>query len=139
MKFTFETTAYIKDGNLMVRNRTQMEREALASGLTEFEVVLKKKTRSRSLQQNRWWWLCMSILGEQLGYRREEMHEVCKMKFLKRELVDTKSGEVFEYLKSTTELTTTEFSELIESVIQWSAEQFQIVLPMPGEQLTIEV
>lgn len=137
MKFSFETTAYIKDGALMVRNRKEMEREAVASGLNEFEVVLKKKTKSRSIQQNRWWWLCMSIMGEQLGYRREEMHEICKFKFLKRELIDTKSGEVFEYLKSTTELSTTEFSELIESVIQWSAEQFKIVLPMPNEQLTL--
>ena len=79
----------------------------------------------------------MTIMAEHLGYQKEEMHEICKYRFLKRELVNENTGEVYEYLKSTTDLTTVEFSELIEVVIQWSAESFSIILPMPGEQLSM--
>lgn len=137
MTFSFETTAYVKDGTLLIRNRKQLELEALNSGLNEFDVVIKKKTKNRSVLQNRWWWACMTILGAELGYRKHEIHEICKFRFLKAEMVNEKTGEVFEYLKSTSDLTTTEFSTLIETVIQWADETFKVKLPMPNDQLDL--
>lgn len=132
-----ETTGYLKDGHVKFRNLDRFKEELLKSGWTEFEVTICKKSKHRSTQQNRWWWSCINILSNHLGYSKDTMHEICKYKFLKRELVDEKTGEVFEYLKSTTELTTTEFSVLIESFIQWSAETFNCVLPYPNEQITL--
>lgn len=138
MSFKFETTAYFKDGKLLIRNRSQLESEALNSGLNEFDVVIQKKSKHRSAEQNRWYWSCVTILANELGYSKEEMHEILKFKFLKAELADTKTGEVFEYLKSSANLTTVEFSTFMESLIQWSAETFNVVLPMPNEQIGIE-
>jgi len=132
-----ETTGYTKDGNVFFRNQKQISKDILQSGWGEFEVTICKKSKHRSTQQNRWWWCCVTILSNELGYSKDQMHEICKFKFLKHELVDEKTGEVFEYLKSTTELTTTEFSTLIESLIQWSAETFNCVLPYPNEQTTL--
>jgi hypothetical protein len=132
-----EFTGYTKDGNVFFRNQKQVSKDILQSGWTEFEVTIEKKSKHRSTQQNRWWWSCITILSNHLGYSKDQMHEICKYKFLKRELVDEKTGEVFEYLKSTTDLTTTEFSVLIESLIQWSAETFNCVLPYPNEQITL--
>lgn len=132
-----ETTGYILNGKPKFRNLERFSKEILESGWSEFEIIVCKKSKHRSTQQNRWWWACISILANELGYTKEQMHEICKYKFLKRELVDEKTGEVFEYLKSTTELTTTEFSTLIESLIQWSSETFKCVLPIPNEQLEL--
>lgn len=135
MKLT--TTGYIKDGAIVFRNLDRFKGEIIESNWTEFEITVEKKKKSRSAQQNRWWWACMAILSNELGYRKEEIHEICKYKFLKRELVDENSGEVFEYLKSTTDLTTTEFSVLIESVIQWAQDTLKITLPLPNTQLQL--
>jgi len=132
-----ETTGYTKDGNVFFRNQKQISKDILQSGWSEFEVTICKKSKHRSVSQNRWYWQCVTILANELGYSKDQMHEICKFKFLKHELVDEKTGEVFEYLKSTTELTTTEFSTLIESLIQWSAETFNCVLPYPNEQTTL--
>lgn len=138
MKFEYTTTAYYNSiGLLCIRNSEQLKAECKKTDLKEFEVVFKSKSKHRSTQQNRWWWACINILSNELGYSKDQMHEICKYKFLKHELVDEKTGEVFEYLKSTTELTTTEFSTLIESLIQWSAETFNCVLPYPNEQTTL--
>lgn len=137
MKFEFSTSAYIKDGQIMVRNRQQLQAEALASGLNEFEVVVRKKVKSRSSEQNKWYWACVTIIGNELGYERNQMHEIIKYRFLKSEAVDKKTGEVFEYLKSSAELTTTEFTEFMDGLIRWSAETFNIVLPMPNEQTSL--
>lgn len=132
-----ETTGYIQDGKVKFRNVERLTTDILVVGWNEFDVTIQKKSKHRSTQQNRWWWSCVTVLSNHLGYSKDQMHEICKYKFLKREFVDEKTGEVFEYLKSTTELTTTEFSVLIESLIQWSAEKFNCVLPYPNEQITL--
>lgn len=132
-----ETTAYIKDGKLFVRNRSYIEREAVKSGVLEFDVIIQKKSKHRSVSQNRWYWAAMQILSEHLGYTKNEMHEIAKFKFLKVELVNEKTGEVFERIRNTPELTTVEFSVYMEEIIKWSAETFDVLLPYPNEQLTI--
>lgn len=64
------------------------------------------------------------------------MHEVLKFKFLKSELVNEKTGEVFEYLRSTADLTKSEFGELVDSMIQWASEM-NIKLFEPNQQLEL--
>ena len=134
-----ETSGYIQDGKVKFRNVERLTTDILVVGWNEFDVTIQKKSKHRSTQQNRWWWSCVTILSNHLGYSKDQMHEICKYKFLKRELVDENTCEVFEYLKSTTELTTTEFSVLIESLIQWSAETFNCVLPYPNEQTSLHL
>jgi hypothetical protein len=81
----------------------------------------------RTNKQNKLWWKYMQILGTSLGYSKEEMHDICKTKFLRREKYE--DGKRLEYLKSTAELTKKEFKELIENVIVWAAKTFSIHLP----------
>ena len=136
-----ETTAYFKDGKppLLIRNRKQIEQDALNSGLKEFEVIIRKKKKNRSLEQNRWLWACMTLLSEHTGYTKDEMLSIVKFKFLKATKADEDSGEVFEYLKGTSELSTTEFSVFMDDLIKWSAESLQVVLPIPNEQTKLEL
>jgi len=137
MKFEFLTSAYWKENILMVRNRMQLQSECEKTGLKEFDVIVKSKTKNRSTQQNRYYWLCVQIVAGELGYSREEMHAIIGYKFLKREKVNEATGEVFEYIESTTKLSTMEFISFMEEFIQWSAESLNIILPPPNTQLEI--
>ena len=98
-------------------------------------VTIERKRSKRSDRQNRLWWLYMTILSKDLGYTKDEMHEICKMKFLKLERVDEKTGLVLPYLGSTAALNKSDFGELVDSLLQWSSETFNIVLPLPDEQM----
>lgn len=130
----FETSAYVSDGKLFFRNKGKLEQEIIASGLKEFDVTIEKKKKHRSAEQNKWYWACVTIIANELGYQKDEMHEIIKFKFLKGEKVDEKSGEVFEYLRSSADLSTTEFSVFMENLIQWAIQTFNITLPMPNTQ-----
>ena len=81
----------------------------------------------RTNKQNKLWWKYMDILSKDLGHSKNELHDICKMKFLRRERYE--DGKRLEYLKSTAELTKKEFKELIENVIVWAAKTFSIHLP----------
>ena len=100
------------------------------------QVRIKNKT-TRSIQQNRWLWACNTILADHTGFTKEEIHEIIKLKFLKKEKVNEKTGEVFEYLGSSATLTKTEFGEFMESVILWSSEFLKCSLPYPDQQMEI--
>lgn len=132
-----ETSGFCKDGKIKFRNLERFTKEILESGWSEFEITVKKKSKHRSVNQNRWYWQCVTILSNELGYTKDEMHEIIKFKLLKDFKIDLTTGETFEYLKSTTDLTTTEFSTFVENLIIWSATQFNCVLPMPNEQLEL--
>jgi hypothetical protein len=100
-------------------------------------ITVDKHSGKRSHRQNALWWVYVTILASEIGYNKNEMHEILKMKFLKKEKVDEKTGEVFEYLGSTTSLNKTEFGEMINSLVQWAAETFNVVMPLPNTQLEI--
>lgn len=124
----------VKEGHLQ-KNVSK----AIASDLKHFdnkrvEITIQKLKSTRSLQQNRLWWLYMTIISKEIGYTKEEIHEICKFKFLKREKVDEITGEVFPYLESTTKLSKSDFADMVNDLIQWSAETFGISLPLPNEQ-----
>ena len=66
-------------------------------------------------------------MGLELGYTKNEMHDLAKLKFLQRERIE--GGLKIKYLKSTTALTKKEFKELIDLIIIWAAQTFSINLP----------
>ena len=90
-----------------------------------FTILENKDYRTNS--QNKLWWRYMDILSADLGYSKDEMHDICKLKFLKRERFE--DGIRVEYLKSTAQLTKKEFKKLVDEVIIWAAQTFSINLP----------
>ena len=67
-----------------------------------------KASKMRNTAQNNYYWAILREFGKQVGYHPEEMHDVCKCHF--------KIG-------STSEFTVEEFSDYIDRVIQYAAEQ----------------
>lgn len=104
---------------------------------TEVEILIRKRKSKRSLEQNRLWWLYITILANETGMLKDAMHEICKYKFLKKETVIESTGEIMEYIGSTTQLNKSEFADMIAELQQWASESLNIILPSPGEQIEI--
>lgn len=101
------------------------------------EIIIHRKRKHRSVQQNRYYWLVASMLSDHTGFTKDEIHAILKSKFLRTEKVNEDTGSVYEYVKSTTELTTVEYEEYLDSVRQFAAEEFDLQIPMPNEQIQV--
>ena len=109
-----------------------LDEERFVEDLLKFEgkdvvFTLSENKDFRTNSQNKLWWKYMHILGQELGYTKNEMHDIAKLKFLERERIE--DGLKIKYLKSTTALTKKEFRELIDLVIIWAAQTFSVNLP----------
>lgn len=124
----------VKDGKLKNINRKRLASELAIFEGKNIKLTIELKKSNRSLEQNKYWWVLMGILGSSLGYSKEEIHELMKFKFLKREKVIETTGEILPYIASTTSLNKSDFADMISQMQQWSAEM-GIRLPDAGEQL----
>jgi len=70
---------------------------------------------------------------------KEQTHELLKLRFLKETILANDNGEYIERIKSTTELTTTEFMELIMEVQKFAIEYFNTEIPNPNEEITLNL
>ena len=101
------------------------------------EIIIHRKRKHRSVQQNRYYWLVASMLSDHTGFTKDEIHAILKSKFLRTEKVNQDSGAVYDYVKSTTELSTMEYEEYLDSVRQFAAQEFDFQIPMPNEQIEV--
>lgn len=139
-----ETTLHIKNGQIINRAAIKKLFTSLLDGVYLLKCDAFKK---RSSQQNRYYFgCCLPLVKEGLqdiGYREvktnEDAHEVLKYLFLKKVIPNEETGEVIETLGTTTKLSTTEFNEYIDQIIQWAAEYLSIQIPLPNEQLQINL
>tara|TARA_R100000654_G_scaffold54554_2_gene80763 strand:+ start:731 stop:1117 length:387 start_codon:yes stop_codon:yes gene_type:complete len=98
---------------------------------TYVNVEITIKENKRTNKQNKLWWSWMKIISNELGYTKDEIHDILKYKFLLREeIID---GETKQYVKSTSTLTKKEFNELTTKVFYWSNETLGINLPTDDE------
>jgi len=95
-------------------------------------VIVAKLPKKRSVSQNRYYWgVVLTMLSEHTGYTKDQMHEICKMKFnLKTKAL---KGEIYEFGGPTKELDTKEMTDYIESIREWSMEVLQCRIPQPDE------
>ena len=134
MAITLTYYSNVKDGKLQKNVRVQIANELREFEGKRVEIKIQKLKSVRSHQQNRLWWLYMTIISKDTGYTKDEIHEICKMKFLKKSKVIEKTGEIMEYLGSTAELNKMDFADMVSELIRWSAESLDIILPLPNEQ-----
>lgn len=92
----------------------------------EITVLVEKKKKHRTIKQNAYYWTCLSIIGNELGYTKEEIHSTFKAMFL----VD-RTGKI-PVVRSTTNLTTAEFTEYFDKII-YKVADLGITLPEPDQ------
>ena len=95
----------------------------------EIELTVRQKKSQRSNEQNRaYWGLAIEILSDHLGYEREEVHDLLRHRFLSH--VDERGLTI---IRSTTSLSTKEFSEYYEKIQRWAAQFLNCYIPSPNE------
>src|SRR6476661_4392992 len=104
-----------------------------------------KPNRNRSLNQNDYYWgtiitYCLEGFKD-AGWRISEsqVHEELKKMFLKEDVVNELTGEVKTIQRDSKGLSTVEFNEYIEKIQQFAAEFLGVVIPDPGEQITLNL
>lgn len=96
--------------------------------------------KDRSNQQNRYYWgVVLKALGDHTGYTPDEIHEFLKQNFLHRNYIRivTKKGTPLKanIVRSTTDLTTTEFEDFMTKVRQWASLELSCWIPEPNEEI----
>ena len=90
--------ASVKKGELLYENPMAYHKLLVStSGL--IEVVFRKVSNPRTNQQNKLYWKWMTILGEEIGYTKEEMHFIFKKQFLADKMSTLQKDEFMEYLQ----------------------------------------
>lgn len=135
---TIERYINVKDG--LIENPFAVTKQIadLPDGRYHLRIEPKNK---RTLPQNKY---VHAVLFPELsnafieqGYEpmnAELAKEVAKKLFLTVQIANHDTGEAMEYVKHTSELTTIEMGEFIDSVIRFAAEKLSYVIPMPNEQ-----
>jgi len=104
-------------------------------------VEIKRWRKTRSLNACRFYWgvviehVRAGILeawGENLS--PDEVHLALKDRFMRRPIVDRISGEIKGYTHATTVVDTPLFSEYLEKVIKFAAEDLVVSIPSPNER-----
>lgn len=124
----YQGTIKLDNGVLKLVNKAEMLKFAQSLNCKEFTFTLEKKRNKRSNEQNRYYWgvvvpLVLQGLTE-LGniVNLESTHDFIKSEFNYKEIVNENTGEIKKLPNTTTQLSKTEFSEMIERVKQWESE-----------------
>lgn len=95
------------------------------------QIISMSRYSMRSDKENRYYWaVIVKTLADFCGYTSEEMHEALKWQFLKV-VTPGKPNKV----RSTSDLTTVEAEEYYESIRQWAAQEYGVIIPLPNEVL----
>lgn len=117
--------------------RTKSDVWALCEKLTEMDltkpqvVTIKPWKKKRTNNQNALYWEWLSVIANETGHDKDELHTLFRRKFLtpqQREIL----GEECWCLQSTTTLSTVEMSEYMAR-IQSHVAPFGIHLPIPED------
>ncbi len=98
----------------------------------ECEVTVEQHKNTRSQNQSRYYFgVIVKMLSDELGYTKGETHEILKGKFLSEEV--KVGNEIIRYAKSTTDLKTNTFEDLMTDIREWASAELNIFLPLPNE------
>jgi hypothetical protein len=141
----FEIISEVKNGSL-TRNRNLIKDAIATFEGKQVVIKIEKFKKKRSTQQNRFYYgviipivqNCLKEAGHIMT--NESTHDLIKLKFLKETLfVNETTGEVIERIKSTTELSTSQFMDLLAEINNFTFEYFGVILPSPNDDLTLKL
>ena len=92
---------------------------------------VKKKKNSRSVVQNSYYWLILTLLQDENGDDKNDWHNYFGEKFRRRgkEI----NGEMVEYTKSTTALSTMDMEDYLSKIRMFASVELGCFLPLPNE------
>jgi len=138
------TYGRVINGTLELTNKTEFKTDIANFEGKEVVITIEKKSKKRSLKQNRYYWGVVVPLVKagmiEVGYRMttETTHEYLLANFNIIELVNEHSGEILKSIGRTTEMSTIEITTYFEKIAEWSLEYLNVIIPIPNEQLEIK-
>jgi hypothetical protein len=112
---------------LIEADRFKQDLKKLKDG--HYNITIKKQERTRSGQQNRYYFgVVLKTIADDTGDDIDSLHTYFKYNFLRER------GKKFPKMRSTTELSTLEFSDYIEKISKFVAERLSIHIP-PAESV----
>lgn len=116
----------VTNGKMTVEDKKGLE-EHIASLDGDVQITVEKKRKKRTVRQNRYYWLMLKWIGDELGYTPDEMHSIFGQMFL---LV--RDGK-FSFVRSTKSLSTMEQEEYHANIRQYCALELKLDIPEPNE------
>jgi hypothetical protein len=96
---------------------------------TRIKIEIYEPKDTRSIQQNKRQWAIYTLIAKDTGHTPQDIHDFYRREYLKTEKVDKITGEVYPYIKSTTELNTEEHAQYTELIELHAQEFFNCKLP----------
>jgi hypothetical protein len=98
-----------------------------------YTIEVRKVKNPRSLAQNRYYYGCVvKTLSDKFKIDIDTMHETLKYLFLRHDEYQEAIGIAIVSIKSTTDLTTSEFEVFLERVRRWAMEEHNLEIPLPN-------
>ena len=98
----------------------------------QYNVRVAKKAETRTLSQNRLYYLWLNCISAETGNEVELLHEYCKQKFLGVQHRVIYGEEVARPL-TTTDLNTEQFKAYLDKIQEWANVEQGIILPNPED------
>jgi hypothetical protein len=102
--------------------------------------------KKRSLEQNSYYYgvvvgILKNCIQDEWGERmtKEDVHEILKTQCNWQEHFSKQTGESIKVAQSTATLTTVEFEEYLERCRRFAQDFFGVTIPLPNEQIEIEL
>ena len=139
MKYEFNMVS--EGGKYRIVNRKLFDQCLASFRGKPLTLTVERKKKKRSSPQNRFFHgpvldiLQMGLIdaGYNEARSKEWVKDLVKYKFLRSEAVSETTGEVIEVIRGTSDLTTSEFMDLMADVTQWASEYLGIEIPDPGQ------
>lgn len=144
-----QTVGRIVNGEIVPLEEMLYRNELQRLSGREVEIVIIPRPK-RSLNQNAYYWgtivymiwtelkgrgLQASDLSERTGnLLRNDVHDYLRSMFAAREKFNILTEEVDIELISTKDMTSIEFTNYVELIRQWAAEELGLAIPDPNEQ-----
>lgn len=116
------------------------EREAICDylrGLPEgksYDVSVKLHRGKRTSPQNAWYWTIVGIVSRETDNTKDVIHRFFKKEFLGYDIKEI-GGKRIAIVRSSSSLTTEEFSEYLGKVEAFVAQELGIILPDPSSKI----
>ncbi len=134
----------VKDG-VLATNRKYISDVVKSFEGANIIITIEKRKKKRSNNQNAFYFgivipIMMDAFKDAWGeyYSATEVHEALKAKYCYKEQINESTGEILQIPSSTTNLSTIEWEEYIDKIRAFAFEWFNVSVPMPNEQITID-
>jgi len=145
MKVKIKIDSTVVNG-VLSRNRTPLANAVKQFNGQDITITVEKKRKVRSNYQNRYYWgvivsLIQLAILESWGEKKtaQQIHELLKTECNYTERVNEQTGELLKESKSTTDNSTAEQEVYHDLCRKWANEWFNLEIPLPNEQITIEI